>query len=137
MPTTKPERMEFLKKAYEWEQDRLQSWANDVRASTGGVANPMIEFFGQAWLIYLEKVQESNQAILGRLTGALRSGAAGVDEATRHLNRVEHRKGTISSISDAANDHRHDSEYFKSLDAVIDLENEVRDHIEHYLNYGP
>jgi len=58
-------------------------------------------------------------------------------DGVRALNRVEHRKGTITSISNAANAHRRQSKYFKSLDAVIDLENGVRDYIEDFLLHEP
>ena len=60
-----------------------------------------------------------------------------VMDGVRTFNRVEHRKGTITSISNAANAHRGQSPYFESLDAVIDLENGVRDYIEDFLLHDP
>ena len=153
------ERLAKLHDAYLWEQERIQAWLDDLANNpmvnfddpdnefdyTTDKSNPMVVRFLATWRAYFAEVQASNNAVMGICTAALSSArsesdqekkGATLSEAVRRINRIEHRKGSVSSISNAANLHRRQSKYFKSLDAVIDLENEVRDYIEDYLING-
>jgi hypothetical protein len=145
MPTMR-ERVDTLIAAYKWEQERLDAWRNDanqsIRENRDYAANPMIVRFAGTWNAYFREVKKSNDSIIQALNAA--QGAAPdpdhpdpVLDGVRALNRVEHRKGTITSISNSVNAHRRQSKYFKSLDAVIDLENGVRDYIEDFLLHDP
>ena len=145
MPTMR-ERVATLIAAYEWEQERLDAWDNEaknsIRDNADYAANPMIVRFAGTWYAYIREVKKSNDSIIAALNAA-RGADRDADhpdpimDGIRALNRVEHRKGTITSISNAVNAHRRQSKYFKSLDAVIDLENGVRDYIEDFLLHDP
>jgi hypothetical protein len=145
MPTMR-ERVDTLIAAYKWEQERLDAWANEakqsIRVNAEYAANPMIVRFAGTWYAYIREVKKSNDSIIQALNAAQgkapdRDHPDPVLDGIRALNRVEHRKGTIASISNAANAHRGQSPYFESLDAVIDLENGVRDYIEDFLLHDP
>lgn len=145
MPTPR-ERIATLIAAYEWEQERLDAWRNEANHSIDEnadyAANPMIKRFAGTWYAYIREVKKSNGSILEALNAAYNAEPDDehpdpVMDGIRALNRVEHRKGTITSISNAVNAHRRQSKYFKSLDAVIDLENGVRDYIEDFLLHDP
>ncbi len=145
MPTMR-ERIGTLIAAYEWEQERLDAWRNEANNSIDENAdyakNPMIKRFAGTWYAYFREVEKSNSGIIEALNAALIAvpdpdHPDPVMDGIRALNRVEHRKGTITSISNAVNAHRRQSKYFKSLDAVIDLENGVRDYIEDFLLHDP
>ena len=145
MPTMR-QRVATLIAAYEWEQERLDAWRNEANHSIDEnadyAANPMTKRFAGTWYAYIREVKKSNESILEALNAAQDAEPDPdhpdpVLDGVRALNRVEHRKGTITSISNAANAHRRQSKYFKSLDAVIDLENGVRDYIEDFLLHDP
>jgi hypothetical protein len=157
MPTAQEqeERLAKLHDAYLWEQERIQAWLDDLANNpmvtfdhpdnefdyTSDTTNPMVVRFLATWRAYFAEVQASNNAVMGICLAALgevdaAKRAVAINDAVRRINRIEHRKGSVSSISNAANIHRRQSKYFKSLDAVIDLENEVRDYIEDYLING-
>ncbi len=158
-PQDADERLAKLHDAYLWEQERIKAWLEDLDNHsqvdfdhpdnefdyTTDKTNPMVVRFLATWRAYFAEVQASNTAVMGICTAALSAARSKSDpeeqgailtEAIRKINRIEHRKGSVSSISNAANLHRRQSKYFKSLDAVIDLENEVRDYIEDYLIDG-
>src|ERR1700751_3346052 len=100
MPTPK-DRISTLRDAYQWEQDRLLAWKNEVTAAVGDETNPMIKRFGGTWELYFDEVMASNQFIIDSLDKAIADEAdpeTGVAPAIRRLNRVEHRKGSIASI---------------------------------------
>jgi len=140
MPENTPaQRLKKLQEAYEWEQEQIRAWEGQVKNRPGDPGeNTMNRRFAESWLRYFQEVRESNDKIIKYCATALRTRRQSeIDEAIRYINRVEHRKGSASSVSSAAHAHRHQSKYFKTLDALIDLENEVRDYIEHYLHYGP
>jgi hypothetical protein len=137
---TLQQRIDLLIAAYEWEQTRLDNWRDEAVGATPAAllaANPMIARFLETWKAYFREVKASNQWIIDSLRPA-RAAQAGplhdpMEEAARAISRIEHRKGSIRTIANAANALSHQSRYFRSLDAVIDLENEVRDHIERFL----
>lgn len=153
------ERLAKLHDAYLWEQDRIAAWLDDLENHPEVLAshpdnefkyeadksNPMVARFYTTWKAYFNEVKESNQWVIDVCDEALVKGRKEPDpgkrkellvDEIRKINRVEHRKGSVSAISNAVNMHRQQSKYFKSLDAVIDLENEVRDYIEAYLVDG-
>ena len=144
--STAKERIATLVKAYEWEQERLEAWRNEAKNSLDEnkdyAGNPMIKRFVGTWYAYIDEVKKSNSSVLKALDAAYRAvpdkdHPDPIMDGVRALNRVEHRKGTITSISNAVNAHRGQSPYFESLDAVIDLENGVRDYIEDFLLHDP
>jgi hypothetical protein len=157
MPATKQEedRLARLHDAYIWEQERIKAWLDDLKNNktidtkhpqnkgdySSDPSNPMVVRFVATWMAYFDEVQASNNSVIGICQAALDQTdpalrAIEVNNAIRRINRIEHRKGSVSTISNAANLHRRQSKYFKSLDAVIDLENEVRDYVEDYLVDG-
>ena len=144
MPIPQEDRLATLHEAYLWEQNRIKAWVDDLNNHRVD-ANPMIARFYTTWIAYFNEVTASNAWVIGVCDTALvearkrsdpKEQAAILNPAIRSINRIEHRKGSVSAISNAANIYRHQSKYFKSLDAVIDLENEVRDYIEDYLVDG-
>jgi hypothetical protein len=132
-------RIALLIAAYEWEQTRLRNWRDEAMGATTAqqLVNPMIARFLETWKAYFREVEASNQSIINRLQNAHAAPAGPVHDpmvdGARAISRNEHRKGSIRTIANAANAHGHQSDYFRSLDAVLDLENEVRDHIERFL----
>ena len=138
------ERLEKLRDAYSWEQERIDAWLDDLHNHEDG-SNPMIARFYVTWKAYFKEVKASNQCVIDTCTQGLAAGRAEENQddqrasfirTIRKINRVEHRKGSVSAISNTANTHRRQSGYFKSLDEVIDLDNEARDYIENYLVDG-
>jgi hypothetical protein len=152
--TQEEDRLARLHDAYMWEQERIKVWLEDLKNNndidadhpqnkadySAGATNPMVVRFVATWMAYFDEVQQSNNSVIGICQAALGADPAvrktEVENAIRRINRIEHRKGSVSTVSNAANLYRRQSKYFKSLDAVIDLENEVRDYIEDYLVDG-
>ena len=150
--TPEEERLAKLHDAYLWEQERIKAWLDDLKNHDTALfdrsdnlfdysvdkSNPMVTRFRATWMAYFDEVRKSNDWVMGICRAALAQADANVrkvevTQAIRKINRIEHRKGSVSAISNAANIYRRQSRYFKSLDAVIDLENEARDYIEDYL----
>jgi hypothetical protein len=132
-------RIDLLIAAYEWEQKRLGNWRDEAMGATTAqdMANPMIARFLETWKAYIREVAASNQSIISKLRDARAAPADPLHdrmvEGARAVCRNEHRKGSIRTIANAANALSQQSDYFRSLDAVLDLENEVRDQIERFL----
>ena len=135
MPTQK-ERIIALKAAYDWEQIRLRNWRDEAHNSVNkGETNPMILRFLDTWKSYIQEVMASNEWIICSLQKALDADPQKdpIADAVDALNEVEHNKQSIDAIAAAAHQEQGKSHYFKSLDAVIHLEDDVRDYIEAFL----
>jgi hypothetical protein len=131
--TTIP-RIEQLKEAYEWEQDRIQAWVDEMNNNPGDQENPMIVRFRETWVAYFDEITASNDAVVATCDDALAlQTPEAAFNATRRINRVTHRKASLLPIVDAAQIRKTQSRYFEALDVTLELEDEARDYIERFL----
>src|SRR5215813_334670 len=92
-----------LKEAYEWEQDRVRAWIEEMRNNSGDQSNPMIVRFFGTWLEYFAEIQASNASVIATCDDAIaKNTGAAAFESIRRINRGTHRKAALSPIVDAA-----------------------------------
>ena len=138
--------IEILKEAYEWEQARLQAWADEM-ANHPGANTPIIREFIKIWKDYFKEIQNSNNAVID-ICNAWTAGTVTEASATTMINDDVHNRSilldTVKPATAQAVDQKNaraqtsmpTSKYFEALDKTIDLELLARDKIQNFLTTG-
>ena len=137
--------IQMLKEAYEWEQARLQAWADEM-ANHPGANTPIIREFIRIWKDYFNEIQSSNRAVIDICDAAIAARESEASAATM-INTDVHNRDILGVVKGAtvetctrctarAETSMPTSRYFEALDKTIDLELLARDKIENFLNTG-
>ena len=90
--------------------------------------------FLSIWKSYFAYVSESNDLIIGYCQNAIDSGdTSKIQAAIDTLNKKEHHRDWVKAIEKEASKHAGVSDYLAQLDALLNLEFQVREYLEAYL----